>query len=59
MNARGLGASSMASAAMISAAMESALPIAQTDASIFQAMDMENVRNKQAVALANAAAAQV
>jgi len=58
MNARGLGASSMASAAMISAAMESALPIAQTDASIFQAMDMENVRNKQAIALANAAAAQ-
>jgi len=58
MNARGLGASSMASAAMIQAAMESAVPIAQADASIFQAMDMENVRNKQAVALANAAAAQ-
>ena len=58
MNARGLGASSMAGAAMIQAAMESAIPIAQADASIFQAMDMENVRNKQAVALANAAAAQ-
>jgi len=58
MNARGLGASSMASAAMISAAMETTLPIAQANASIFQAMDMENVRNKQAVALANAAAAQ-
>ena len=58
MNARGLGASSMAGAAMVQAAMESAIPIAQADASIFQAMDMENVRNKQAVALANAAAAQ-
>tara|TARA_R100001591_G_scaffold115709_1_gene131633 strand:+ start:367 stop:4662 length:4296 start_codon:yes stop_codon:yes gene_type:complete len=58
MNARGLGASSMAGAAMIQAAMESAIPIAQADASIFQAIDMENIRNKQAVALANAAAAQ-
>ena len=58
MNARGLGASSMAGAAMIQAAMESAIPIAQADAAVFQAMDMENVRNKQAVALANAAAAQ-
>tara|TARA_R100000995_G_scaffold79790_1_gene51072 strand:+ start:916 stop:5076 length:4161 start_codon:yes stop_codon:yes gene_type:complete len=58
MNARGLGASSMAAAAMVQASMEVALPIAQADASIFQAMDMENVRNAQAVALANAAAAQ-
>ena len=58
MNARGLGASSMSSAAMIQAAMESAIPIAQSDAATFQAMDMENVRNAQAVALANAAAAQ-
>ena len=58
MNARGMGASSMSSAAMIQAAMESAIPIAQSDAATFQAMDMENVRNEQAVALANAAAAQ-
>jgi hypothetical protein len=58
MNARGMGGSSMASAAMIQAAMESAIPIAQSDAATFQAMDMENVRNEQAVALANAAAAQ-
>ena len=58
MNARGLGGSSMAAAAMIQASMESAIPIAQADASIFQAMDMENVRNAQAVSLANAAAAQ-
>ena len=58
MAARGLGASSMASAAMIQAAMESAIPIAQSDAATFAAMDMENVRNEQAVAIANAAAAQ-
>jgi hypothetical protein len=58
MNARGMGGSSMAAAALLQAAMETTLPIAQAEASIFQAMDMENVRNKQAVALANAAAAQ-
>jgi len=58
MNSRGMGGSSMAAAALIQAAMETTLPIAQAEASIFQAMDMENVRNKQAVALANAAAAQ-
>tara|TARA_R100000697_G_scaffold86448_1_gene98328 strand:+ start:628 stop:4539 length:3912 start_codon:yes stop_codon:yes gene_type:complete len=58
MNARGMGGSSMASAAMVQAAMESAIPIAQSDAATFQAMDMENVRNEQAVSLANAAAAQ-
>ena len=58
MLARGLGGSSMAAAAMVQAAMETTLPIAQADASIFQAMDMENVRNAQAVSLANAAAAQ-
>ena len=58
MVARGLGASSMASAAIIQAAIESALPMASQDAATFAAMDMENVRNEQAVALANAAAAQ-
>lgn len=58
MLARGLGGSSMVAAAMVQAAMESTIPIAQADASIFQAMDMENVRNAQAVSLANAAAAQ-
>jgi hypothetical protein len=58
MSARGLGNSSMASAAIIQATLESAIPIAQQDASTFAAMDMENVRNEQAVALANAAAAQ-
>jgi hypothetical protein len=58
MSARGLGNSSMAAAAIIQASLESAIPIAQQDAATFQAMDMENVRNEQAVALANAAAAQ-
>jgi len=58
MAARGMGASSMAGAAMIQAAMESAIPIAQADASIFANMDIENMRNEQNVALANAAAAQ-
>ena len=58
MAARGLAGSSMAGAAIIQAAMEAAVPIAQADAATFAAMDMENVRNKQAIALANAAAAQ-
>ena len=58
MAARGMGASSMAGAAMIQAAMESAIPIAQADASIFANMDIENMRNEQNVALANAAASQ-
>jgi len=56
--ARGLGASSMAGAAIIQAAMESAIPIAAADAATFANMEMENVRNEQAVAIANAAAAQ-
>ena len=38
--------------------MESAIPIAQADAATFANMDIENMRNKQTVALANAAAAQ-
>ncbi len=58
MAARGLAGSSMASAAIVQAAMEASIPIAQSDAATFAAMDMENVRNEQAVALANAAAAQ-
>ena len=58
MAARGMGSSSMAGAAMIQAAMESAIPIAQADAATFANMDIENMRNKQTVALANAAAAQ-
>ena len=58
MAARGLGASSMAGAAIVQATMESALPIAQQDAQAFQAMDMANLNSRQQVALANAAAQQ-
>jgi len=58
MAARGLAGSSMAGAAIVQAAMEASIPMAQADAATYAAMDMENVRNAQAVALANAAAAQ-
>ena len=58
MAARGLGGSSMAMAAITQAAMESALPIAQSDAAFYQQMDMTNLSNRQAVSLANAAASQ-
>ena len=58
MAARGLAGSSMAGAAIVQAAMEASIPIAQSDAATFAVMDMENVRNAQAVALANASAAQ-
>ena len=58
MASRGIGASSMASAAILQAAMESALPIAQQDASTFAQMGMQNLNNQQQVALSNAAAQQ-
>ena len=58
MAARGLGGSSMAGAAIVQAAMESALPIAQQDAQAFQQMKLSNLNRQQQVALANAAAAQ-
>jgi len=58
MASRGLGASSMASAAILQAAMESALPIAQQDANTFAQMGMQNLNNRQQVALSNAAAQQ-
>ena len=58
MASRGLGGSSMAGAAIIQAALESALPIAEQDARFYQEMDMTNLSNKQAVSLANAAAVQ-
>ena len=56
MAARGLGGSSMAGAAIIQAAMESAIPIAQADAQVFANMDAQNLSNRQQVAIANAAA---
>ena len=58
MSARGLGTSSMAGAAILQAAMESALPIAQQDAKTFADMGLRNLDNRQQVALSNAAAQQ-
>jgi len=58
MAGRGLGASSMASAAILTAAMESALPIAQQDAQVFNNMNLTNLSNRQQVSLSNAAAQQ-
>lgn len=58
MASRGLGGSSMAGAAIVQAALESALPIAQADAQAFQQMELTNLNNRQQVALANAAAQQ-
>ena len=51
MAARGLGASSMAGQAIIQAAMESALPIAQIDASTFASFEAQNLSNKQQAAM--------
>ena len=47
MAARGLGASSMAGQALVQAAMESALPIAQADASVVAAFEAQNLSNRQ------------
>lgn len=58
MAARGMGASSMAGAAILQAAMESAIPIAQQDAQTFAQMGITNLNNKTQVALQNAAAQQ-
>jgi hypothetical protein len=58
MNARGLGGSSMAGAAILQAAMESAIPIASQDADTFNKMNLQNLNNRQQVSLANAAAQQ-
>jgi hypothetical protein len=58
MASRGLGASSMAGAAILQAAMESALPIASQDAQTYAQMGLANLNNKTQVSLANAAAQQ-
>ncbi len=47
MAARGLGASSMAGQAMVQAALESALPVAQADASVFAQFEQQNLSNRQ------------
>lgn len=51
MAARGLGASSMAGAAVTQAAMESALPIASQDANVFAQLEFKNLDNRQQTAL--------
>ena len=58
MASRGLGGSSMASAAIIQATMEVAIPIAQQDAQTFNNMGLSNLANRQQVAITNAAAQQ-
>ena len=55
MNARGLGASSVASAAMVQAIAESAIPIAAQDAQRYATLQIQNLTNQQQTALANAA----
>jgi hypothetical protein len=55
MQARGLGASSMAAAAITQALMESGVQIAQQDANKYAAIQLQNLNNKQQTALANAA----
>ena len=47
MQQRGLGASSIAGQALVQAAMESALPIAQADASIQAQFETQNLSNRQ------------
>lgn len=49
--ARGLGASSLAGQAIIQASMEAALPIAGADAQVFQQMGMQNLSNRQQMAV--------
>ena len=55
MNQRGLSSSSMASAAMVQALMESAIPIANSDAQAYSRIQLQNLNNEQQTALANAA----
>jgi len=55
MQARGLGASSMASAAITQAIMESGIPIATQDANKYATIQLQNLNNAQQAALTNAA----
>jgi len=54
MSARGLGASSLAGAALVQAAMEKALPIASADAAVYQQMATQNLSNRQQIAVLTA-----
>ena len=55
MQARGLGSSSMAAAAMTQAVMESGIVIAAQDANKYATIQLQNLNNKQQTALTNAA----
>lgn len=55
MNARGLGSSSVAAAAVAQALMESAIPIAAADAQSYATIQLQNLNNEQQAALQNAA----
>jgi hypothetical protein len=55
MQARGLGGSSMAAAAMTQAVMESGVVIAAQDAQKYATIQLQNLNNQQQTALANAA----
>lgn len=48
---RGLGASSLAGQALIQATLEAAIPIATADAQVYQQMELQNLSNRQQVAL--------
>lgn len=54
MQSRGMGASSMASAAMVQAVMESGMPIAAADAKAYGTIQIQNLTNQQAAALQRA-----
>jgi len=54
MQKRGLGASSMAAAAITQAVYEAGVPIAATDAKTYATMDLANLTNEQQTALQNA-----
>jgi hypothetical protein len=54
MNQRGLGQSSMASAAITQAIYEAALPIASQDAKTYAAIDLANLTNRQQAVMQNA-----
>ena len=51
MAARGLGASSLAGQAIIQAALEAATPIAAADAKVFETMGLQNLSNRQQIAV--------
>ena len=54
MQARGLGSSSMAAAAITQSIMEAGIPIAKSDADRYGAMQLTNLNNQQQAALQNA-----